>query len=631
MHRPIFPQAHRAGVSVIMRNSLRGTAFLLATLSVGCWEEPEVSPSPDPATPTVTSAPTPSPTPFSEVGVITPTPTPTPVPNPLASIVIWPEQATTDLVTPLQYHVKAALKDGSVSALNGEEWQFSDRSVASIDASGVVTPIAPGITELSVTSEGVTSNVVTLEVLPNGKLFVRAISSRSQAPIPGALLYLGQDGTQVFTADETGLAEIVGDFSGPQTVTLVAEGYANTTLVNVSSRRFSVPARPATDFARGKFSGSVDFTGMGALGGKNIRVGLITRSFYDSPLALDTNTLIGDYRRVEICGTSTYLPSNIVGELPAGCPPDPNLSLYSVPGPTGTYDAYMLAGDLVASDVLSWLTDSTIFTNLGKLLYTIGNMYEFSYDVGTDISVDAPNNTTDVLLAPDGTTEANLTIKVPKMPSGIDPQFLPVVFALMDNGVEDGFLPVGVAGAREATTVPVYHAPEFQTDDRVGLVMAAEAGVGAPGAYVVVQGRPEPGDDVVEPPPFMELLQLNKLEIDLGTKYFSYYPVPETTTYRSIFVWRWKVNKVWNYAYWDLYLPPDTTSFNLPEVPGALPLAGFADTYTDGAIDVELVAYDNAELDFQTFTQEQGRSIFDSSLDLYRISRNIIINLADSL
>lgn len=607
-------------------------ALSLASFATGCWDQPEPSPSPEPSTaPTATTAPTPSPTPFSEVGVITPTPTPTPVPNPLTTLKVWPEEATADLNTPVQYHIKGTLRDGSAATLGELEWLSSDPTVATIDASGKVTPVAPGTTQLSASSEGVSSNVAVLEVLPNGQLFIRAVNAKTQAPIPGAQIYLGQDGTLVFTADENGLVEVAGDFSGPQTVTLVASGYANTTLMDVSSRRFAVPARPIADFARGKFSGSVDFSGMGALGGKNIRVGLITRSFYDSPLALDTTTLIGDYRLVEICGTATYLPSNIVGELPAGCPPDPDLSLYSVPGPTGTYDAYMLAGDLVASDVLTWLTDTTIFTNLGKLLYTIGNMYEFSYDVGNDIVVNAPNNTTDIPLAPDGTTSSNLTIKVPKMPSGIDPQYLPVVFALMDNGLEEGFLPVGVAGAREATTVPVYHAPEFQSDDRVGLVMAAETGVGSVGAYVVVQGRPEPGSDLVEPPPFMELLQLNKLEIDLATKYFAYYPVPDTTVHRAIFQWRWQVNKVWTYAYWDLYLPPEDIHFTLPEVPGALPLAGFSDAYSKGEIDLEVLAYDNADLDYQTFTQEEGRTIYDSSLDLYRISRNIIIDLADSL
>lgn len=598
-------------------------------LLCACTEEP--TPIPDPS-PTMTPVVTPSPTPFDEIGEITPTPTPTPVPNPLSRVEIGPADFQLDTTSSLAYHLKAFREQGQEVTPTAIQWVSTNPGVATIDATGHATAVAPGSTDITAIADGVESNAAVLEVLATGVMYVKVIDADLKTPVANASVYLGQDAAQVFTTDADGNATVTGDFSGPQTLTGTQADFHNATLLSVLDRSVTIPLRSKASTTEGKYSGSVDFSGMGNLpDNRHIRVGLITRSFYGNPLSLDTNTIIGSYRKVNVCGADTYIPSNIVGQVPSTCTQDPNLSLYSVPGPSGTYDSYMLAGDLVANDVLSWLTDTTIFSNLGKLLITIENMYEFSYNFEQDISITAPNDTTGVLLAPAGTTDSVLTVKVPKLPSGIDPSYLPVAFAIADTG-ERGFLPIGIAGARESSTVAVYHAHEFDNIPTYGLVMAAESGVGAAGAYVATMAQPTPGTTVVTPPDFLQLLQPDKLQTDPTTRNFVWYPVADSNVYRSVFTWTHKVNKKWTeHLVWDVYAPIEVTSFTLPEIPGSLPFVGYDGLDgNDGYINWELWAYDNQGQDFNDFTSNPALSIYDSSVDLYRMSRNFILDLLET-
>lgn len=611
-----------------------GLLGLSLSLLTGCPSE-EVTPEPSEPPATDTPTVTPSPTPFEEVGVITPTPTPTPVPNPVETVQIVPEQFKLDVASNLTYSLKAARRNGDEvdqDTLNEVVWESSDTAVATIDASGRATPVAPGLTLITASLQGAVSNSAQLEVLPNGQIFVQVIDADTKLPVVGATVYRGTDGLELATTDEEGKALLEGDFSGPQTVTSVHPDYHNVTLGQALQKSLTLPMRSKASTTLGKFSGDVDFSAMGPLpDSRHIRVGLITRSFYGTPLALDTNTIIGAYRYVNVCGAETAIPSNIVGQVPETCPEDPNLELYSVPGPTGTYDTYMLAGDLVANDVLSWLTDPEIFTNLGKLLDTIPNMNEFSYDTGAIVSIAAPNNTPDIPLAPAGRTNSNLTVKIPKLPSGIDPSYLPVAFVIADMG-EHGFMPVGLEGAKESSTVAVWHAPEFDAVPKYGLVMAGESGVGAAGAYVAVMAQPKPGTTTAVPPDFMQLLQPDKIQSDPGTRTFYYYPVADTSVYRTIFTWRQKINKKWTDSLiWDVYLPEDVTSFTLPELPGSLPFVGFDGLNgIEGYINWELWSYDNLDETFNTYTSDPEGSIHDASIELYRTSRNVIYDLLET-
>lgn len=598
-----------------------------------CTDEPTPTPG---ISPTPTSTVTPSPTPFEEVGQITPTPTPTPVPNPVSTVVIGPEDFQLDTTSALSYHLKAFRLQGEEVTPTEVTWVSSKPEVATIDATGHATAVSPGSTDITAVVEGVESNTAVLEVLPTGIIYVKVIDADLKTPVANANVYLGQDGTQAFTTDSEGKATLTGDFAGAQTITGTHTDFHYASLVGVLDRSVTIPLRSVASTTQGQYSGSTDFSGMGPLpDSRHIRVGLITRSFYGNPLALDTTTIIGAYRKVNVCGADTYIPSNIVGQVPSTCPQDPNLVLYSVPGPTGTYDSYMLAGDLVLNDVLSWLTDTTIFTNLGKLLISIENMYEFSYNFEQDISIEAPNNTQNILLAPSGTTDAVMTVKVPKLPSGIDPSFLPVAFTIADMG-ERGFLPIGIAGARESSTVAVYSAHEFDSVPKYGLVMAAESGVGEEGAYVAVMAQPKPGTTVANPPDFMQLLQPDKLTTDPTTRSFHWYGVEDTNVYRSVFTWMHKVgpsgSKKWvEHLVWDVYAPSDVTNFVLPDVPGAQPFVGYDGLEgVEGYVNWELWSYDNQGQDFNDFTSSQDQSIYDSSVDLYRMSRNIIYDLMET-
>lgn len=607
----------------------RSTRLLIGVplvLLVACSEEPETSPTPTSPTPEA-ETPTATPTMPPDSGVITPTPTPTPVPNPVSSIVVTPGQFQLDLASTVQFRARAFLRSGEETEVT-LTWVSSDEGVATLDASGRLTPVSPGVAEITASYDGVSSNAAQVEVLANGKMTITLVDATTRAPLPGAVLYRGLEGTESYTADENGVIVMEGDFSGPQIVTGTLTGYYHSTLYNVVQRTVELPMRAAAEAVQGQFKGDVDFSAMGPLpDNKTIRVGLITRSFVGNPLALDTNTIIGKNRWVDVCGTTTALPSNIVGQTPTYCGQDPELLKYSVPGPTGTFDSYMLSGNLVASDVLTWLTDETIFTNLGKLLITIDNMNTFAYDVATDIEIVAPNTTEGVLQAPDGVTDSPLDIRVPQLPSGIDADYLPVAFALADLG-GNNYLPIGVAGARQSSTVSVWHPKEFDSVPVLGLVMAAEAGVGEEGAYVAVKGYPQNGSDLVIPPPFMSLLQVDKLETQYAERKFVQYAVPDTSINRSIFTWKRKVSNKWtDELVWDIWLPAETNAFVVPTLPDSL---AFVDLSSDRYVNWESFSYDNQDQSFDVYTSSPDKNISAATLELYRLSRNIIYDITDA-
>jgi hypothetical protein len=553
-------------------------------------------------------------------GTIPPTPSPTPQPNPLTVVTVWPAYMKIDTTSTFTYSAKGTLKSGEEVNVTVDQWTSTNPGAATVDDHGNVTPVGPGTTFIAAIVGDVTSQQVQLEVVGTGILSVKVVDADTRQPIAGADVYRGMDGTDTVTTDANGEATFTGTFSGAQTVTAHAESYHYATVADAISRQIEIPIRSLASAVQGSFSGDVDFSAMGEVGLREIRVGLITRSFSGNPLSLDTNTIIGKYRKVEVCGTTTSLPSNIVGEV-SSCETDPALLKYAVPGPSGTYDSYLLAGDLNLNDVLTWLTDPEIFTNLGKLLLSINNMYEFSFDLGQDIVIQAPNDTAGVPVAPDGKTSSPLTVDVPLLPNGISVDYPPVAFAIADMG-ERGNLPVGLAGATAGTKVPIFHPPMtgiLQDRPLTALIMACDQGVGHDGAYVAVSGREEVSGETVKTPPFMDLIL--KKDYDLAARTFSFLPVADATLYRSIFSWQLKQDGVTTEVIWDVYQPPAETTVTLPSIPGTPEMID---------VDWEFFAYDNGEkYPFEVFTSGQDVDVYDSSLILQRISRNKLYNLPE--
>jgi len=602
---------------------------------------PGPTPTPTPPAPTPTATPTapptpsggePTPTPTATPPAPTPPPGPTPPADPVVRLEVTPRQATIDMSSTLSYEVQGWYESGGAADLSGIAWISSDPAVAAIDGTGVATPVSPGTTTIQASLGYITSDPVPLEVFEDGRLVVRVVDADIGAPVEGARVYLGVESSTPVLTDAQGEAEIRGDFSGRQTVTSYHPDYHWATVAKVLNRRITIPARSQANSIQGTLSGTADFSNLGLLRRSEVRIGLVTRSFLENPLILDTSTLIGDYREVDVCGALLDLPSNIAGELPANCATSESLETWAVPGPTGTYDLYMLAGDLPLETVLRWAADPSVFSNLGKLMQDIENLDQFAYDYETDLEIVAPDVNAGTVMTPDGATDGALAVEVPYLPSGIVGRYPAAVIALRDVGPA-GMLPIGVAGADGGVTATVYHAAEFASERLSAVLLAAEQGVGAEGAYVAVMGtQSEPGATIV-PPDFMELLHED--EVHYEPTWYTFVPIPDVSVYRSVFTWKFTQTvgegadqqTIVKYVYWDVYQPPTTNVVDVPDIDKRPRAVYSAEGWDYSWVQWELFGYDDGDWTFDDFTFDPDVTLYDSGVIVERVSRNLVYNL----
>ncbi len=504
-----------------------------------------------------------------------------------------------------------------------------------MDDNGLATAVSVGTTQITAAMDGVSSTPVTLEVTDGSTLEIHVVDADTREPVAGAEVYLGTDQVSTYIADDQGNVTVMADddaLSGPQTVTAYHPDYFHATLIEVKSRRVVVPLRSKATLDYGEFTGCVDFGEMKETSDysqlSDILIGLMTRSFFGNPLSLDPNSIIGTFRKVDVCGYVMDIPMNIVGEAACADIPD-----FAVPGPPGTYGAYMLAGVVNLDDLFQWLADDpNLFYNLGKMLMLFPDMYNFSYSYTEDVVIDpditppppGPNGdpcaNQDFVVSPSGKTDYPLLVKVPSLPSGISAEYPPIVFAIADMG-DAGFLPIGVNGANGGTVANVYHAQEFLARPLYAMVLASENGVGYEGAYVAVMGQKTSEDDPVMLPDFLDLIQ--PASFSLQDETYSFYPVADTGVYRTVMTYRFRQptnTTIKETLYWDLYQPPDLTTTVLPSIPTAPEalMPGW-ELYQR---DWEFFSYDTGAYSFDVLTMDPNLTIYDATVILERISRN---------
>jgi len=564
-------------------------------------------------------------------GTLPPLPTPTPLSDPLTTVSVMPSGAELSVGDTLLFAARGWLRSGEEVSVEVETWTSDAPDVASVDESGLVTALSVGTAQITATVEGVTSEPVLLEVTDGAVLTVQVVDADSGEPVPGAEVYLGVDEVTIFAAGEDGIAVIRaedGSLEGRQTVTAYHPDYYHATLFDVVGRRVTVPLRSKASTDYGEFTGCVDFDEMGNLPKTKLRIGLVSRSFYGNPLSLDPNALIGDFRRVDICGYAMDLPANIVGE--AVCADIPN---FAVPGPPGDYGAYMLAGDLDLATLFGWLEeDPDIFYNLGLMMMLIPNMYEFSYDYAPEVTIDPdapvptpspdgdPCATESFIMSPAGVTDYPLNVQVPALPSGVAAEYPPAVFAIADMG-DQGFLPVGVNGANGGTTATVFHAAEFLERPLYAMILASEYGVGNDGAYVAVMGRKTSEEEPVKPPDFLDLIQ--PASFSIADRTYTFYPVAGVDVYRTVMYYRYRMPEnttVRQTLEWDLYQASDSTTTVLPSIPTS-PETLLPD-WELYHMDWEFFGYDTGDYSYDVLTTDESLTVWESTVVLERITRN---------
>ncbi len=184
-------------------------------------------------------------------GITSPAQTLTVTPANLVSIAVTPLNPTIAKGLSQQFTANGTYTDGSIKNITSTAtWSSSNTSVATIDASGLATSVAPGTTLINATSDGIISPARTLTVT-SAKLVSIAVTPINPTVAIGQTQQFIANGTYsdgtkknltsiaAWSSSNTSVATI--DASG-----LAASVAAGTTLINATSDGISSPSRTLT-------------------------------------------------------------------------------------------------------------------------------------------------------------------------------------------------------------------------------------------------------------------------------------------------------------------------------------------------------------------------------------------------
>lgn len=593
----------------------------------------------EPAHVTPEGTPTEPPTPTVE-----PTPTGTPLPaDPMTALELYPRAVNITQGDSIPLRWEGRLASGLVKDVEIDSWSIGDEAVAAVDAAGMLTGLAEGTTTVSAQGNGFTSNAISVSIVAGGEMRVQVVDAYSGSGLEGAEVF--DHDTSVGVTDADGWITVDIDGRQLQTVTAKVDGYYLASILGTQSRQIRLPLRPVKSPV--SFSGLADFSAIDdRLRTTEIRLGIITRSVQENPLALDFNTLIGPNRLVDLCGVEVYLPANFVGQAQA-CGID--ILEYEVPAEPGTYAAYGLAGDLNLQDMQALLNNPDFYTNLGAFLSDLGpTLQNFAWSVVDDINMDSGEDVTDLPMDFAGRIDQSVIIRVPDLPDGATAEFPPMQFIAADMG-DQGFLPIGIAGGTDL--VQVYHPPltgVLAGKTIQGMAMAAQNGVGSEGPYSMTMAAKKTDDplEILELPPFLPLLFT--AQMDISGREFEFFPLEGATLYRSVIVFTRENPRV----EWDLYqlydaptvprLPtptptpgegtptatPTPTATAAPSPYWALRIPNIPGTPQFRNFHWDISAYDTDRGTFESFVVgDSGGDLVEAAKFNNRLSRNIQYNL----
>lgn len=212
------------------------------------------------------------------------------LPVPVASVVVTP--ATFTLVESGQQQFAAEARSASGAALPGRgiAWSTGDPAIATVSGGGMVTAVAPGVTQVIATSEGrqgsatltVTARPVTSVVVEPASATVDVGATQSLAAVTrvsggtvvtGRTVTWGTSDAAIATVSAAGV--VTGVAVGSATITATSEGQQGTAAVTV---RAAVPAPAISGVEPSSLvpGGTVTVTGTNFAAGATIDVGTVS-------------------------------------------------------------------------------------------------------------------------------------------------------------------------------------------------------------------------------------------------------------------------------------------------------------------------------------------------------------------
>ncbi|GEM_PF-362136 len=234
--------------------------------------------------------------------------------------------------------VTASYFDENGMAANADfTWSSSDESIATVDASGVVSGLAQGMVEITASAKGLTSEPLTLNILTSLDQVAEVVISAAQMTVgegeelPFQLSVFNANGDEVtnqtasWSSNNTQLLTINQD----GVATGVAPGVVQVTATvdNVTSTPFEVVVTPAsTGMRNGMFTGAGSYTVQG----------MVTMRETDSGVELEFSQ---DFSSSSGPGLYVYLSNTTSGGVSVGALPQ-NSGAFTLDAPNIGIDEY---------------------------------------------------------------------------------------------------------------------------------------------------------------------------------------------------------------------------------------------------------------------------------------------------
>lgn len=419
-------------------------------------------------------------------------------------IAAWPTNMTVNPGGMYSIRVVTTLRGGDRADTTDATFASMDESIATVDATGIVTAVAAGSTQIQVDSGGL-SELLNITVRDELAAYVTVLDGSTGLPIEGATVHTAMGD---FLTDSAGVAIAGVADSGAITITAWSdEAHHAVSLLNTVGRTFTIPLEALADDGNDAvLHGTVDFAGVADAGFSELVVGVGCATIQEAPVMFDLADLLAENREVSMFGVDVDVPSNLFIETYA--------EDYYAPASAGPVATWGISGPIAIADVTAGLNDTgdaleLFVNNLGTMVWGLNTGYTA-----------ASGSTSEVSLAPSIELNDTLSLALPTLPFGFDGTEEQFVLS-MDERLDEGFVVTGIglgAGLADVDRVAPGSVPD--TIKSVVYTYAQAGGVGSGGGTsisVATEGR-----GTVVFPDLLDLPVVNNwnvatLELDFAT------------------------------------------------------------------------------------------------------------------
>ncbi len=322
----------------------------------------------------------------------------------LAELAVWPARIVVNPGATYALRVVAEDSSGERAAYTTAAFSADDTAVATVDAAGLVTAAAEGITTLRVAAEGL-ETTVEVEVRAAMEARVTILNASTGLPLEKASVWNNE---VEYRTDAAGLAVVAVATAGPTTFTTWKDiDTVAISVVDTVNREFTIRVPVLADLTpTSQLHGSVDFTGVEDAGFGEEVFGLAAASVQGDLPLFEIDDLLGPDRILTYYGVEVNVPSNIFVE---GYLDDYYAGAW--PGRAGVWG---LGGPVAISDLTAGLNGTgdamaLIIDNIDRM--TWGGSIGYSTTAGS---------TTEAPLAPSNAFSDTAHVALPTLSAGFD-------------------------------------------------------------------------------------------------------------------------------------------------------------------------------------------------------------------